>query len=413
MLRGHKLLVSLLKEKSTAKYYSAKLEAKYFINEELSIYNFIEAHINDHGVLPDTSTVSDVFGELPSTHEPYTFYLQQIEDRFRFNIYKNTVKEVSDLLQQKSTLGIAPLLENAVSTVTNSGSRFKVMDFADEAILTFEKIQADAWSGTTGILLGWPTLDKTTLGMKGGDIFVIAGNTGSGKTFMNLWIAYNAYAKQNKSVIFLSMEMRVEDIAARLIGLLAEVNMSHMLSGMLSTAKKKDIVVILELLKGKNERFKIIDGNLKSKTEDVSSLIHQYKPDLGVVDGAYLLRHSNERLDRYIRVAENVETLKQIAQKYNIPLLLSYQFKRKDGSKKKEEKPTLDDIGSSSAIGQIASVALGLVQPDSTSTLKSREIKVMKGRNGESGEFNVAWDFDALNFAEITPTDTDTELQYD
>ena len=81
----------------------------------------------------------------------------------------------------------------------------------------------------------------------------------------------------------------------------------------------------------------------------------------------------------------------------------SWQFNRKSLEKdsKKGQKPGVEDIGMSDAIGQISSIVLGLMQEDGVETLTSRRVTVMKGRNGEVGGFNVRWDFQKMDFRQL------------
>ena len=43
-----------------------------------------------------------------------------------------------------------------------------------------------------------------------------------------------------------------------------------------------------------------------------------------------------------------------------------------------------------------------------------RIVRVLKGRNGEVGQFKIGWDFATMNFHEVTETEADkyAELEY-
>jgi replicative DNA helicase len=125
-----------------------------------------------------------------------------------------------------------------------------------------------------------------------------------------------------------------------------------------------------------------------------------------MIDGAYLLRHNNSRLDRYTRAAENVELIKRACTDQEMISVCSWQFNREASKKQKKnkgEQGDLEDIGYSDAIGQISSIALSLFQEDSVETMKSRKVQVMKGRNGEVGQFSIAWDFILMTFHQTDP----------
>jgi hypothetical protein len=83
------------------------------------------------------------------------------------------------------------------------------------------------------------------------------------------------------------------------------------------------------------------------------------------------------------------------------PVVASWQFARTASKKKTNEEVTLDDIAYADAIGQVSSVVLGLFEDETVETLKQRRVKLLKGRNGETGEFLTKWDFDKMDFSQV------------
>lgn len=153
----------------------------------------------------------------------------------------------------------------------------------------------------------------------------------------------------------------------------------------------------------------IVDGNLAASVEDVYTLARQLGCDQVYIDGAYLLRHPNPRLDKFTRVSENVELMKRYTSEAGMPTVATYQFARSAvKNKKKDEKPGLEDIGLSDSISQVSSVVLGLFQEETVENLNSRLISVMKGRDGETGEFRTMWDFNTMDFSQM-PDDQDPD----
>ena len=90
---------------------------------------------------------------------------------------------------------------------------------------------------------------------------------------------------------------------------------------------------------------------------------------------------------------------------FNIPVVASWQFNR--GAEKKMEKDKqvgLEDIGYTDEIGQLSSVVLGLMQEESIETIMTREVRILKGRDGEVGTFYTKWDFINMDFGELEKT---------
>jgi hypothetical protein len=153
-----------------------------------------------------------------------------------------------------------------------------------------------------------------------------------------------------------------------------------------------------------HEKFWIIDGNLTAKVQDIVMLVHQMQPDVLYIDGAYLLQAEEKRLPRYERIASTLEVVKsEISTRLNIPCVLSYQF-NKEGAKTK----ALENIGGSDAIGQLCSCVLALYEKEVATIeyMVKKKVDILKGRNGEEGEFFINWIFDTppfMDFSEILP----------
>lgn len=402
---GHDLIVSMVTGGGVSDFYHARLSPDYFVSDELDVYLFVKNHVDSYSVLPSMVTLEEKFGALAATPEPHAYYLDRIEQRFGFQCLNKTLQKSSDLLKKKDVKGIIAAFTEVATKLTSSALRSSVVDWVKEGHQLVQAEKNKALMGAIeGIKLGWKYLDDMTSGLSGGDILSVVGRPASGKTYANLWMGYSAY-KQGKKVLVLSMEMSPISICQRMHGIHAKLDMTNFKKGLVSTAKWESLCASMAILAAaENELgnyFKIVDGNMNSRVDDLAAFIAQYHPDLVIVDGAYLLKHSNPRLDRFNRAAENVELLKQLSGAENIPMILSYQLNRESTKKKKSDSTGLEDIAYSDAVGQISSVVLALMQPESTETTGQREITVLKGRDGQSGKFSINWRFDALDFSQL------------
>jgi replicative DNA helicase len=145
-------------------------------------------------------------------------------------------------------------------------------------------------------------------------------------------------------------------------------------------------------------------------------MARQLRPNIIFIDAAYLLQNHNQHLGRWERVTENIEFIKsQIAEALDIPVVISYQVNREGG--KKKGQPTLEDIAYTDAIGQISSCVMGLFEDDDIESMMSRKVTILKGRNGESGEFRINWNFDDgpnfMDFTEVSEEQEHSDLMYE
>ena len=237
-------------------------------------------------------------------------------------------------------------------------------------------------------------------------------------SWFSLWVTIHNWLK-GRNILFVSMEMAPIAVANRIAAIYTKTNVSLITKPGLSNAdflgqkqtQYKKFVQSLFSMEQEKGKLYVVDGNLAAYAEDLYMLAAQLHCDGMFIDGAYLLRHKNTRLDRFTRVAENVELMKQFTSELDIPSFASWQFNRGAAKKGKQskEKAGLEDIGYSDAIAQVSSIALGLLQEEGVETMNSRAIDIMKGRGGEVGQFRVHWDFQKMNFSEITENEDNKE----
>jgi replicative DNA helicase len=199
--------------------------------------------------------------------------------------------------------------------------------------------------------------------------------------------------------MFVSMEMPILQIEQRLAAMHTHLNMTNVKHGKLGTLGLSKLHDGLTEIKSYGAPFYIVDGNLTATVADVEALARQLKPAAIFIDGGYLLQHPTER-DRFKRVAENCSLIKgglcNLA-----PTIVSWQFAKPAKGKKKSDEVSMDDIGYSDAIAQISSIALGIFEDETIESVKARKIQVLKGRNGETGQFRTRWEFTHMRFEEI------------
>lgn len=127
--------------------------------------------------------------------------------------------------------------------------------------------------------------------------------------------------------------------------------------------------------------------------KDVLHKIEEHKPDIVFIDGAYMLRLDNKSSSkaRWETIMNTVEVLKKAAMQKNIPIVATFQFDQKS------KEQSLGSIMGGQAIGQIASVAIGL-SDDKEGNLANiahvqyKLLNLIKGRNGEQGIIQLRFD---------------------
>lgn len=431
---GSKLLLGLVDagEKGFAEFMDYQLQEEMFRGDEADLFAFVKNHAMGYAKLPSRKTINKWASENAQTvptsasiSEPPKFYFDQMETRNLKLRLKGAMMEAEKLRLDHPADALSVITGHVIAMNHNVG-RKQLLNFSEDgsALIHDEYVKTQLHIDS-GLKFGWPTFDKMSGGLTGGDVVTIVGRPGMGKTYMALHSMIHAW-HQGMTTLFVSMEMKVTPIAQRIAAMATKTSISELKSAQVATKKYRGMHEVLGGMSGEHGMW-VADGALSAKVQDLRILCSQLQPDVLFIDGAYLLRNSNPRIARHERINSNAEDIKQhLAEQLNIPVIQTFQFNR-DATKKTQEDVGLENIAGSDAIGQLSSVVLGLFEEESIETALQRKIRVMKGRNGEQGEFTINWRFggfgvkqdvddydvsDVMNFEEIVPEEVNTEMKF-
>lgn len=416
-LLGSKALKRLVRDGDALQFVQAKLSEKLFIGDEIPIYKMVVNHLKEFHVLPAELTLLEAFPILTTLDvpEPADYYLKKVETRYGYTIVNAAAQAATKALKQNpdDVEGAVKLLNVASSDWATQKYRHKIMKFKEEG---HDALTAGYFApkGASTCEFGWPFLDKIAGGMGPGDVMSMVGRPASGKTYQGLHIGCHNVFNHKKTVLFVSMEMTPYVLAQRVSAIYSHLPITQIKTKQLASKSLNKWLAGLQSLASLDSagELYIVDGNLAATVNDIYQLAGALGCHMVMIDGAYLLKHEDKRLDRFTRVAENVELLKARTTTLQIPTYAAWQFRKDDktqtdkktGAPVKKQK-TIDDIGYSDAIAQISSVVLGLEQPETVETLVKRQVTLLKGRDGETGRFWTHWNFDIMDFSEVHETD--------
>jgi replicative DNA helicase len=397
---GRDLLRALLADsKGTEKFISYHLTEHMFQGTEVDLFEAIETHVSKYGRVPKPTTINE---EVPDDLDVPEYYFDHVRQRYEHRQIVRGMKSAQDYLKSKDPDAALDALRETVIKLTIKQSGTHMVDFASDAAKLLDdeyKMLSQHYEvGAPGIETGYPSLDKMGR-LRGGDVLAIVGRPQQGKTYQLLNMAHHAWHVQRKRCMFLSMEMKPLPLIQRITAMHKHMSITLLRKGEYPKATHKKMIESLQKLDDDHDRFWIVDGNLAASIDDVHALVHQTQPDVLYVDGGYLMQAREKRIPRYERVSQTLEFLKQeISTNLGVPVLVSYQF-NKQGAKDKD----LENIGGSDSIGQIASIVLALFEKEENEAemSTSKQVEIIKGRNGEQGTFRINWTFDKPPFMQF------------
>ena len=290
---------------------------------------------------------------------------------------------------------LSELLEDAERLVfevskTRNESNFKSL--AEVMKPTFDKIQeafAREDNSLTGIDTGFIDFNKVTRGLQRGALNIIAARPSMGKTALAMNIARNVAVKTKLPVLVFSLEMGAEQLAMRLLGAEARMNLQDLING---TFANNDWRTLQEAASTLIESPLYIDDSSILTTVEMKARSRRFKAKHGelgliVVDYLQLMSSSRTMDNKQNEVAEISRGLKAIARELDVPVIALSQLSRAVESRN-EKTPQLSDLRDSGAIEQDADL-VGLLYRDSyyakdqdARNDSSASLDIAKNRNG-------------------------------
>ena len=241
--------------------------------------------------------------------------------------------------------------------------------------------------GISGISTGLNGLDNLTAGMDGGELWLISGRPGMGKTATMLNMLLTG-AKQSKTGLFFSLEMNKQLLVERLLSINTGIHLyPDIRMGSLDDEQLKIIKESLSIFK----LYPIfLDTNFIASLDYLEMMIRKYRRseniDIVYVDYIQLLAErdadSTQALGRISR------RCKLLAEELNIPIVIASQLNRALEARS-NKRPILSDLRQSGNLEEDADLVLAIYR-DKKYNMKTPDPRLMEGiilkqRNGPTG----------------------------
>ncbi len=302
------------------------------------------------------------------------------------------IGEVSDILE---------LAEQRIYEISDNTYR-KNFEHVRDAILrnydTLNLLKNDPES-LMGLRTNYEGLDQILIGLGSGDLVIVGGRPGMGKTSFCLNIASNIAKNTKKDVAIFSLEMTSEQLASRLLCAEALIDSKCMRTGKLSAEEWKRLAEAASALSATNI---VIDDTSDITVAEMKSKLRKLK-NLGLIVIDYLqLMHGEKSMDnRVLEVAQITRSLKIMAKEFGVPIILCSQLSRGPKDQREGKKPSLTDLRDSGSIEQDADIVLLLYRAEyyKTADRPATEMSdhelcdciVAKNRHGATGTVRLAW----------------------
>lgn len=384
-----------------------KLVVKYCNRGQNITFNVLEQILDKK---KPKQQVLDVFYRLIEYNNrdvnDFQYSIRQMLINYKKRILISGVTDISQEIigddqvrAEDALVNLARVIQN--TNIEGDGSLIDVRSDAINSFKHYMEVEKAAESDDVfRIKTGINYIDNITGGAKRGELWIWGGHTSEGKTHMAKEIAYRTCTEYKNNVLFVSLEMSIEEMKN-----VIEARHSHkFIDGGLLTKKielgaldPKEKKVYKRTLKDfkENEEYGNLIlwsppygctvGRLASKMEEVSLTM---RLDLVVVDYGELLaldKYSNAEMR--IQVKQKMEQLKDLARTFNdnqgVWIFTPHQISRKGKqSADKRGYYLLSDLAESAGVERTANlVGWNLVTPELADEGKVR-VGISKYRTG-------------------------------
>lgn len=252
-----------------------------------------------------------------------------------------------------------------------------------------------------GVPTGWRLLDKYIGGWNKGNLVIIAGRPGSGKTAMALSLTIGA--SDESKVLFMSLEMSSEELSKRYISFFANIENYKIRSGNLKENEHQHIVESLYQLK--TDFF--VDDDAKSTIQDIraKAQLHKARHGLNLLIIDYLQLVKGTKQNREQEIAEISRNLKILAKDLGITVICLAQLNR-NSEQRADKRPMLSDLRESGSIEQDADLVMFPFRPqyymqEQNEVETDAELIIAKNRHGSTVTIPVQFEGKFTRYKEI------------
>ncbi|MBV9079529.1 MAG: replicative DNA helicase [Elusimicrobia bacterium] len=434
------VLGSMLVERDAIITALESVRSEDFFSEKHRIIFDLIQKLDAKGDVVDTITVAEALKGVPTfLSENARALLLDLAERVPTALH---VEHYAKIVKEKSTL--RKLIERSREIVRDANkSSMTVQELVDKAQESFfsinlEQAKRESYAvselmhttlpiieellknkrAITGIPTGFVDLDKTTSGLHDGQLMIVAGRPGMGKTTLVMNMAEHISVSKKVPVVFFSLEMSAQELAIRLLSSRGHLDMGSLRTGYLDRSFWPKITSVAADLADAPLRLDFATSPSITEIRSASRrYAHEYQrrgQKLGciIIDYLQLMRGEGKVESRQQEIAEISRGLKGLARELNIPVIALSQLNRKS-DEREGGKPQLSDLRESGAIEQDADIVVAIYRDlkaianalegsEKDEARRKAQLLILKQRNGPIRDIDITFIGNESRFEDYT-----------
>jgi replicative DNA helicase len=423
------VLKVILDNKKYALEFSSECEERVFTNDLWRFGKLVIDYIKVYKEVPTRKVLKDVYAK---NNDSLGKYIDQtcdeidksaLNDReFKHNL--NLLKEryakslieglrgedLSSTDVKKSIQSIQNVVERVRGLYKNKVYDQKTLKDSIPEFQTRLRAKITDPNFGRGILTGYNFIDYQTNGLRPAELFLVAGESGSGKSMLLMNMAIQMWLQSNKpefipktmkgnpayvpaeykkgcNVLYFSLEMPYEQCLNRVLSRVADVPYKSIRDGTVREDNFAKLQQGLKFVKDYPFEFEIVDIPRGATAEQLELIFNDTKlkftPDVVVVDYLGLMEYEGE-MDDWLKLGKISEKLHEFARIFNVCVLSAVQLNRMAKSKDAgQEAIGQHRIGRSALIIQNANIAMQIEKRLDEGMHNDMLVHFIKNRDGE------------------------------
>ena len=264
---------------------------------------------------------------------------------------------------------------------------------------------ADGAPPKDSIPSGFASIDRLIGGgLRRGDLNVLGGDVGSGKSSLALAIALRT-AEAKRGTLFLSGEMSRERVMERTLAIEGRARIDDLRDGSLDDATRASVGAAVVRLR---DVMPHVERVPPQGVRAIADLVDdRWRLELLVIDSLQALASGDRGLSRDEELASAVQALKHLAIQLDVAVLVTSHLPHLTA--RQDRRPQLDDFGALGAVKQHADVVFGLFREEmyepSRGNEGATELAVLKNRSGGKGYVDLYFYAKWLRFEDMLDPD--------
>lgn len=444
------VLKTLISNKKYALDFSNEYDSKLFSPDVWNFANLVIGYVRTYKDLPTIRVITeklskgnndkliesvkkvwDQLNDIQYDDKEYKHDLEKLKKRFA----EKQISAIKDKLAsvEPGSMDINRTIGELQKTVQSIKSLNQTRAYErktlKEAVPTFREeynAKMDNPHFDSGIKTGYSYFDHVTDGLRPGELVLIGGESGGGKSMLlmnmavQLWMQNNSiYTEEENfnggnSVLYFSLEMPFKPCLNRVLSRLSNAPSKLIRNAKLNPEEASKLKKALRFITKYTHQFEIVDIP-RGATMESLELIYEdakanYDPKIIVIDYLGLMDYEGADMDDWLKLGKVAEKIHEFARVHNLIVLSAVQLNRSKGGKEIEDKIGLHRIGRSALIMQNANIAIQIETRANEKQYPDMYYHLIKNRDGELGKGKLIKNLSCGTLLDDKVDEDDTEF---